>query len=104
MQKRVYFGKKTGYNLATRHGGRGSSFPRSLSLRSVSPHKKIFTMAKLMIFLKKNEWTDVDLNRWFEESDLDVEQLAAAAVRAIEDWLDEDTVEFEPDEGGISEG
>jgi len=35
---------------------------------------------------------------------LDVEQLAAAAVRAIEDWLDEDTVEFEPDEGGISEG
>ena len=40
-----------------------------------------------------------DLNRWFEESDLDVEQLAAAAVRAIEDWLDEDTVEFEADEG-----
>ena len=35
-----------------------------------------------------------DLNHWFEESDLDVEQLAAAAVRAIEDWLDEDTVEF----------
>ena len=56
-------------------------------------------MAKLMIFLKKNEWTDGDLNRWFEESDLDVEQLAAAAVRAIEDWLSEDTVEFEPDEG-----
>ena len=40
-----------------------------------------------------------DLNRWFEESDLDVEQLAAAAVRTIEDWLDEDTVEFEADEG-----
>ena len=40
-----------------------------------------------------------DLNGWFEESDLDVEQLAAAAVLAIEDWLDEDTVEFEPDEG-----
>ena len=35
----------------------------------------------------------------FEESDLDVEQLTAAAFRAIEDWLDEDTVEFEPDEG-----
>ena len=40
-----------------------------------------------------------DLNRWFEESDLDVEELATAAVRAIEDWLDEYTVEFEPDEG-----
>ena len=52
-----------------------------------------------MIFLKKNEWTDVDLNRWFEESDLDVEQLAAAAARAIEDWLDEDTVEFEGEDG-----
>ena len=39
------------------------------------------------------------LNRWFEESGLDVEQLAAAAVRAIEDWLDEELVGFEPDEG-----
>jgi hypothetical protein len=39
------------------------------------------------------------LNRWYEESELDVEQLAAAAVRAIEDWLSEDTVEFVPDEG-----
>jgi hypothetical protein len=53
MQIREYFGKKTGYNLATRHGGRGSSFPRSLSLRSVSPNEKFFAMAKLMIFLKK---------------------------------------------------
>ena len=42
-----------------------------------------------------------DLNRWFEESDLDVEQLTAAAVRAIEDWLDEDTVEFEPEDGTL---
>ena len=40
-----------------------------------------------------------DLNRWFEQSHLDVEELTTAAVRAIEDWLDEDTVEFEPDEG-----
>ena len=48
-------------------------------------------------------WQDLviksDLYRWFEESDLDVEQLAAAAVRAIEDWLDEEVVGFEPDEG-----
>jgi len=35
------------------------------------------------------------VKRWFEESDQDVEELATAAVRAIEDWLDEDTVEFE---------
>ena len=27
-----------------------------------------------------------DLNRWFEESDLDVEELASSAVKAIEDW------------------
>ena len=74
-------------------GGGGASFPRSLSLRSVSPHKKIFAMSKIRIFLKNNQ-IKFDLNRWFEESDLDVEQLAAAAVRAIEDWLDEDTVEF----------
>jgi hypothetical protein len=40
-----------------------------------------------------------DLNRWFEESDLDVEDLTESAIKALEDWLDEDTVEFEP-EGG----
>ena len=40
-----------------------------------------------------------DLNRWFEESDLDESELAAAAVRAIEDWLDEEVIDFEPDEG-----
>ena len=56
-------------------------------------------MAKIDDFLRKNEWTDVGLNRWFEKSDLDVEQLANAAVRAIEDWLEEETLEFEPDEG-----
>jgi hypothetical protein len=39
-----------------------------------------------------------ELNRWFEESDLDVPDLAAAAVDAIEDWLDEEVVDFEPDE------
>jgi len=39
-----------------------------------------------------------DLNRWFEESDLDVEDLAGSAVKAIEDWLDEEVVDFEPDE------
>ena len=52
-----------------------------------------------MMFFWRNEWTDVDLNRWFEEADLEVEELASAAVKALEDWLDEPTVEFEPDEG-----
>ena len=42
-------------------------------------------MAKIDDFFEKNEWTDVGLNRWFEKSDPDVEQLANAAVRAIED-------------------
>jgi hypothetical protein len=63
-------------------GERGSSFPRSLSLRSVSPHKKNFRNGENEVFfLKKNEWTDVELNRWFEESDLDVENLAGSADR-----------------------
>lgn len=39
------------------------------------------------------------LNSWFEESDLEVEELASAAVKALEDWLDEPTVEFKPEEG-----
>jgi hypothetical protein len=40
-----------------------------------------------------------DLNRWWEESDLEAEDLARVAVRAIEAWLDEEIVGFEPDEG-----
>lgn len=39
-----------------------------------------------------------DLNRWWEESDLDAEDLAKVAVKAIEDWLGEEVVGFEPDE------
>ena len=38
-----------------------------------------------------------DINRWFEESDLDVEELASSAVKAIEDWLDEEVIDFKPD-------
>ena len=40
-----------------------------------------------------------DLNRWLDESDLDDEDLAKVAVKAIESWLDEDVVGFEQDEG-----
>lgn len=41
-----------------------------------------------------------DLNRWFHESDLDVEQLAKVAFCAIDRWLDEETLGFKAaDEG-----
>jgi hypothetical protein len=60
---------------------------------------KNFSQCRKLGFFLKNNQIKSDLNRWFEESDLDIEQLTSAAVRAIEDWLDEDTVEFEPDEG-----
>lgn len=39
------------------------------------------------------------LNRWFEESDLDSQELAETALEAIDEWLDEDIVDFKPDEG-----
>jgi hypothetical protein len=39
------------------------------------------------------------LKRWFEESDLDAKDLAGSALKALEDWLDEEVVGFEPDEG-----
>ena len=38
-------------------------------------------------------------NRWWAESDMDAEDLAKAAVSAIDDWLDEEFVGFEPEEG-----
>ena len=38
-------------------------------------------------------------NSWWEESDMDAEDLAKAALSTIDDWLDEEIVGFEP-EGG----
>ena len=38
-------------------------------------------------------------NRWWEESDMDAEDLSKAALTAIEEWLDEEIVCFEPEEG-----
>lgn len=38
------------------------------------------------------------LNSWVVESDLEIEELVASAYRAIEDWMNEETVGFEPDE------
>ena len=84
--------------------GEGVQFSKIAIAKIGQPSQKNFHNGEIDDFFEKNQLTQADLNRWFEESDLDVEQLAAAAVRAIEDWLDEDTVEFEPDEGGISEG
>ena len=50
-------------------------------------------MAKLLLGLV----ILADLNRWLDESDLDDEDLAKVAVKAIESWLDEDVVGFEPE-------
>ena len=39
-----------------------------------------------------------DVNRWLAESDLTVEDLARAAFVAIDEWLDEGIMEFEPED------
>ena len=38
-------------------------------------------------------------NRWWAESDMDAEDLSKAALTAIDDWLDEEIVGFDPEEG-----
>ena len=38
-------------------------------------------------------------NRWWEESDMDAEDLAKAALKGIDDWVDDEIVGFEPEEG-----
>ena len=40
-----------------------------------------------------------DLNRWFQESDLTAEDLAKLCLQAIDDWLDDEIIGFEPEEG-----
>ena len=90
--------------MTTRIWGEGVQFSKIAIAQIGSPSQKNFRNGEIDDFFEKNDWIVVQLNRWFEESDLDVEELAESVVKAIEDWLDEDTVEFEPDEGGISEG
>ena len=97
MHKREYFGKKTGYNLATRQGGEGVQFSKIAIAQIGQPSQKNFRNGEIDEVFEKNQRTDVELNRWFEESDLDVEDLAGSAVKAIEDWLDEEVVGFEPE-------
>ena len=37
------------------------------------------------------------LNRWIEESDIEDVELAKIAIADVDEWLDEETVEFEAD-------
>ena len=39
------------------------------------------------------------LNRWWEESDLYAQDLAGVLLKAVDDWLDEEIIGFEPEEG-----
>ena len=39
------------------------------------------------------------LNRWFMESDLDAQDLVGVVIKAIDEWLDEEIIGFEPEEG-----
>ena len=41
-----------------------------------------------------------DLNRWSLESDLNAEQLASVVVSAVDEWLDDDVIGFEPEDEG----
>ncbi len=37
------------------------------------------------------------LNRWLEESDIDDDEMAQIALTDVEEWMDEEVVEFECD-------
>ena len=43
------------------------------------------------------------LRRWSEESDLEEVQLAEIACEAINEWMDEDVVGFETDDGLLND-
>ena len=52
--------------------------------------------------LAKKQFENVikaDLNRWFVESDLDAQDLAAVVIKAIDEWLDDEIIGFDPEEG-----
>ena len=51
--------------------------------------------------LAKKQFENVikaDLNRWFVESDLDAQDLAGVVIKAIDEWLDDEIIGFEPEE------
>ena len=51
----------------------------------LTPHQKF-----------KNEHRAL-LNRWLEESDIDDREMAQIALTDVEEWMDEEVVEFECD-------
>jgi len=56
-----------------------------LKMPELTPHQKF-----------KNEHRAV-LNRWLEESDIEDLELAKIAAEDINEWLDEEVIEFESD-------
>ena len=83
--------------MTTRIWGEGVQFSKIAIAQIGQPSQKNFRNGEIDEVFEKNQRTDVELNRWFEESDLDVEDLAGSAVKAIVDWLDEEVVGFEPE-------
>ena len=82
---------QSGYKL---RGGRGSSLSNSINLIPITSSEKFSANAKLGYFENF-----LVFNCWWEESDMDAEDLAKAALGAIDDWLDEEIVGFVPEEG-----
>ena len=71
-------------------GGKGAEMPLAPPL----PMSKRAAIRQFETVIK------ADLNRWLAESDLTVEDLARAAFVAIDEWLDEGIMEFEPEDEG----
>ena len=87
--------KKTDNELTTKKGGRGSvEIPVRYLTIDLSSGKNFDNGENGL-----NEEKILVFNRWWEESDMDAEDLAKAALKAIDDWLDEEIVGFEPEEG-----
>ena len=75
-------------------GEGGLCFPTRSTPIPITPSEKFSANAKLGYFENF-----LVFNRSWEESDMDAEELAKAALKAIDDWLDEEIVGFEPEEG-----
>ena len=76
-------------------GGEGVClYPRAISY---------YRLPRLKNFQQMRNWANwgefLVFNRWWEESNMDTEDLANAALIAIDDWLDEEIVGFKPEEG-----
>jgi len=87
------FSKKTDNELTTKGGGSVKILARYPTIDL--PTGKNFDNGEI----GTNCGEFLVFNRWWEESDMDAEDLAKAALVAIDDWLDEEIVGFEPEEG-----